>query len=1479
MKATTAFGVGDIVLPLSRSFSVCQDQLLLPDGVTVRHGADFNVTIISHFLVAVRPLDADTEIIVNFNLCFYDLLKSGTSPTTSASEGEEMHTLNTMSAHTVERPVVPGFRYLEEESKQELYRLADEQVRQQAIVDGFLPRGSDEGRLTVVHAKPGKPVAVSTNEHEEGDVVFETTGVPLPFPIRSTVELPGDLHLRLTGGSEFLQHSCLPNIRLEIDGTHIRGIALRAIEANEKLTYNYLTTEWEISKVFHCSCNVYCCYGLIKGFRFLDREQQEHLLPHCSPAVCEKYRSPLLSGATFGALTSSTALFTTAEGRLTSQRDLAAGTVLFEVCGTPQLDQNELVLERLRLSHSCDANTILVNNCVVASRPLSVGDAVTSNLNLLYYTFSPALPCACGSASCAGHIDGFKALPIQTKNLWWSLASNAVRAEALENGYKIVSSNALVDVRRTSTIGDATFASRNIAAGTRIFHIHGLVLPFPTVYTIYLGEGKHLLFADGAQCLAHSCDPNTRIVVNTDTGSFDCFALRNIAADELISFNYLTTEWDMSEPFTCACGSSNCYGRIAGFRHVKREGQLSLWSKATRAVQSLFAQTIRQMASTLATLNRALVAPVGANGALLLAEDTPSGTVLFKAPAGFAVEGDQVCFGDIFLAHSCNASAVLLEGRVVLSDASTAGTAVTLNVNQLCYKLAKPFTCRCGGSDCTHVVGGFAALSDTEKARILLCTAPDVRAEATAAGFMIPCLCPLVTVRANGVMGQSTFAARRIPRGTRFFKVNGLVLQFPTVYSIQLERGRHLQFAGGAQCLAHSCSPNVRIMVDAESRSLDCLALRDIEEGELIAFNYLTTEWDLSAPFSCLCGNGSTCFGRIRGLKYLSEEQRQRLWWMLTPAMRHLGEQSFNWKTLAGVQLRTDQDGRVRAAKELKEGLIILEALQVQLRSGWALVGGVRLSHSCMPTAAIVERRVIMIGTVCPETEITLDLNCLAYVLDEPFMCTCAAEATPHAVKGFAALSAAAQATRLILTEPSVRAVALRDGYRVPCSCSLVEVHANGDMGQATFAAVDIAASSCFFQVKGLCIPFPTMYTIMLDEGRHLLFADGAQCLAHSCDPNVRVRVDATNNTLECQALRPIKAGELIAFNYNATEWSMNTPFRCLCGASQCVYEIRGFKHLSQAQRALLQRQATPAIKAMASAYADVQLPVALLRAAPDGRLRSARAVAKGDILLEVMYLDVQPNQICVGRHYVVPHDANWYNCVLVEGRLIASRTLASDEQLLVNMNFFVYDMTEIFPRTFDDACKGFKFIDEAVKQECLYLCEPPVRAQAMRDGWIVKSTQETLVVQPNGDMGQTAYARCDIAAGTTLFHCTGLVIPFPTMYTICVGVHQHLLFGDAAECIAHHCDPNVEVRVDESGEGAFDFVTIRDIARGEMITFNYTTTEWDMNTPFVCLCGSPKCAGTIQGFKHLQEADQQRLWPNASKVVKDQWRAYIASA
>ena len=40
--------------------------------------------------------------------------------------------------------------------------------------------------------------------------------------------------------------------------------------------------------------------------------------------------------------------------------------------------------------------------------------------------------------------------------------------------------------------------------------------------------------------------------------------------------------------------------------------------------------------------------------------------------------------------------------------------------------------------------------------------------------------------------------------------------------------------------------------------------------------------------------------------------------------------------------------------------------------------------------------------------------------------------------------------------------------------------------------------------------------------------------------------------------LRPIAVGEELTFFYPATEWHMEAPFPCACGAAQCLLEIRG---------------------------------------------------------------------------------------------------------------------------------------------------------------------------------------------------------------------------------------------------------------------------------------------------------------------------------
>jgi hypothetical protein len=77
----------------------------------------------------------------------------------------------------------------------------------------------------------------------------------------------------------------------------------------------------------------------------------------------------------------------------------------------------------------------------------------------------------------------------------------------------------------------------------------------------------------------HSCDPNAKLEVRLDQPSSAYVAIKDIAKDEEITFNYLATEYDMVKnggDFECACGSPDCYHHIQCFKYLTRDQQEKL---------------------------------------------------------------------------------------------------------------------------------------------------------------------------------------------------------------------------------------------------------------------------------------------------------------------------------------------------------------------------------------------------------------------------------------------------------------------------------------------------------------------------------------------------------------------------------------------------------------------------------------------------------------------------------------------------------------------------------------------------------------------------------------------------------------------------------------------------------------------------------------------------------------------------------------
>ncbi|ORY69151.1 hypothetical protein BCR35DRAFT_308172 [Leucosporidium creatinivorum] len=78
----------------------------------------------------------------------------------------------------------------------------------------------------------------------------------------------------------------------------------------------------------------------------------------------------------------------------------------------------------------------------------------------------------------------------------------------------------------------------------------------------------------------------------------------------------------------------------------------------------------------------------------------------------------------------------------------------------------------------------------------------------------------------------------------------------------------------------------------------------------------------------------------------------------------------------------------------------------------------------------------------------------------------------------------------------------------------------------------------------------------------------------------------------------------------------------------------------------------------------------------------------------------------------------------------------------------------------------------------------------------------------------------------------------------------RHIELNSDLLYVNHSCDPNVAFDVRK--EGNWEVRALKDLPKGEIMTFAYFSTEWDMDQPFTCLCGSSKCLGTIRGAKDI---------------------------
>ncbi len=148
----------------------------------------------------------------------------------------------------------------------------------------------------------------------------------------------------------------------------------------------------------------------------------------------------------------------------------------------------------------------------------------------------------------------------------------------------------------------------------------------------------------------------------------------------------------------------------------------------------------------------------------------------------------------------------------------------------------------------------------------------------------------------------------------------------------------------------------------------------------------------------------------------------------------------------------------------------------------------------------------------------------------------------------------------------------------------------------------------------------------------------------------------------------------------------------------------------------------------------------------------------------------------------------------------------------------------------------------------------------------------EWFVVKDSGIQGKGAFAAKNISSGTRIIEYTGEIITHEEAdnryddaamerhHTFLFAVDEETVIDGAvtenpAKYINHSCDPNCEPIV----EGKQVFIdAIRDIEKGDELFYDYAYERdhenGDDESLYHCLCGSPKCRGSILASKDEKE-------------------------
>ena len=121
--------------------------------------------------------------------------------------------------------------------------------------------------------------------------------------------------------------------------------------------------------------------------------------------------------------------------------------------------------------------------------------------------------------------------------------------------------------------------------------------------------------------------------------------------------------------------------------------------------------------------------------------------------------------------------------------------------------------------------------------------------------------------------------------------------------------------------------------------------------------------------------------------------------------------------------------------------------------------------------------------------------------------------------------------------------------------------------GRGVFAKSDIKKGEVLIDIEAKITGIPSDYTLQINESEYLVADYIDNLINHSCNPNILIKLYTQNKKrVSYIALKNIKRGQELFWNYNTTEWDLVTKFICRCSSKKCIGKISGAKYLTKKQ-------------------------------------------------------------------------------------------------------------------------------------------------------------------------------------------------------------------------------------------------------------------------------------------------------------------------